>query len=122
MPFVTADQQQETIKQPSALRNTVTYVHEATGKPIMVTENGIETDNDARRQWYIPQALAELHEAMAKGVPVIGYCHWSLLDNFEWLQGFDKHFGLVSVDRETFRRTPKPSAAVLSRIVRRNAL
>ena len=122
MPFVTADQQQETIKQPSALRNTVTYVHEATGKPIMVTENGIETDNDARRQWYIPQALAELHEAMAKGVPVIGYCHWSLLDNFEWLQGFDKHFGLVAVDRETFRRTPKPSAAVLGRIVRRNAL
>ena len=122
MPYVEAAHMEEMIKQPSALRNTVEYVHEKTGKPIFVTENGLETDDDRRRVWYIPQVLGELHEAIARGVPVIGYCHWSLLDNFEWLQGFKPKFGLASVDRETFQRTLKPSAAVLGRIARRNAV
>jgi beta-glucosidase len=122
MPFTKADDRQELIKQPSALRNMVEYVHQMTGKPIFVTENGIETPNDVRRQWYIPQALAGLHEAIVKGVPVIGYCHWSLLDNFEWLQGYKPKFGLVSVDRETFKRTPKPSAWHYGAIAKRNAV
>ncbi len=122
MPFVKDDEQAEIIKQPSALKNMVEYAHEATGKPVFVTENGIETDNDARRAWYLPQALAGLHEAIQNGVPVIGYCQWSLLDNFEWQQGFEKHFGLVAVDRETFKRMPKPSAKVYGQIAKRNAL
>lgn len=122
MPFVKPTEMQEVIKQPTALRNTVEYVHEQTGKPIFVTENGIETDDDRRRAWHIPQSLGHLHEAIAKGVPVIGYCHWSLIDNFEWLAGFKMKFGLAEVDRQTFRRTPKPSAAVLGRIARRNAV
>ena len=113
---------QEAIKQPSALRNMVEYAYAKTGKPVFVTENGMETEDDARRQWYIPQVLAGLHEAIAKGVPVIGYCHWSLLDNFEWQQGYKPKFGLVAVDRATFKRTPKPSAAVLGHIARANAV
>jgi beta-glucosidase len=122
MPFVEASQQQEVIKQPTALRNTVEYAHQKTGKPIFVTENGLETDNDARRAWYIPQVLSHLHEAIEKGVPVIGYMHWSLLDNFEWLQGYHPKFGLASVDRTTFKRTLKPSSKVLAQIARRNAV
>jgi len=56
--------------------------------------------------------------ATADGVPVLGYIHWSLLDNFEWLSGYGPKFGLVAVDRTTFKRTPKPSAKVLGRIAR----
>ena len=48
---------------------------------------------------------------MDDGVPVLGYCHWSLLDNFEWIFGYKPKFGLVSVDPQSFARTPKPSAA-----------
>ena len=122
MPFVDRKEMGELIKQPSALRNMVEYAHEKTGLPVFVTENGIETDDDRRRQWYIPQALAGLHEAIAKGVPVLGYSLWSLMDNFEWLRGFEPKFGLASVDRETFERKLKPSAAVLGAIARHNSL
>lgn len=122
MPFVKPGDQGEEIKQPSALGNAVEYVHAGTGKPIFVSENGMESSNDERRVWYIPRALNSLHAAMAKGVPVIGYCHWSLLDNFEWLRGYEPHFGIVAVDRETFKRTPKPSAVVLGAIAKRNAV
>lgn len=109
-------------KQPAALRNTVEYAHRMTGKPIFVTENGFQTDNDARRAWYIPRVLAELHAAIESGVPVIGYLHWSLIDNFEWAQGYAPKFGLASVDRTTFKRTLKPSATVYGSIARRNAV
>ena len=51
-------------------------------------------------------------------MPVEGYIHWSLLDNFEWMSGYGPKFGLVAVDRTTFRRTPKPSAHVYADIVR----
>lgn len=122
MPFVDPGDRREVVKQPSALRNMVVYAHEQTGLPVFVTENGIETDNDARREWYIPQVLGELHKAIDAGVPVLGYCHWSLLDNFEWLAGYAMKFGLASVDRETFVRTPKQSAQVYAKIVRANAV
>lgn len=122
MPFTDPKAMGEMIKQPLALRNMVEYAHQRTGKPVFVTENGLETDDDRRRAWYIPQVLAGLHEAIAKGVPVIGYMHWSLIDNFEWLQGYKPHFGLASVDPTTFARTLKPSAAVYGRIARANAV
>ena len=52
----------------------------------------------------------------------MGYIHWTLIDNFEWAAGYDATFGLASVDRTTFKRTPKPSAQILARIARANAL
>jgi beta-glucosidase len=122
MPFAKPNDMGEQIKRPSALGNAVQYIYEETKKPIFVTENGLETDNDERRVWYIPRVLESLHDAMARGVPVIGYSHWSLLDNFEWLRGYEPHFGIVAVDRETFKRTPKTSAVTLSAIVKANAL
>jgi beta-glucosidase len=69
-----------------------------------------------------PLALAELKRVMDDGVPVLGYIHWSLIDNFEWVSGFAPKLGLASVDPKTFVRTPKPSAAVFAAIARRNAL
>ena len=103
---------------PDAVGNVVRYAHTATGKPILVTENGIDTADDAVRQRFIPPAIASVRAAARDGVPVLGYIHWSLLDNFEWLSGYGPKFGLVAVDRTTFRRTVKPSARVYADHVR----
>ncbi len=107
---------------PPSLANAVRYVHAQTGRPVMVTEHGLGTDDDAQRAAFIPAALAPLADAIADGVPVLGYVHWTLLDNFEWIFGYRPHYGLCSVDRQTFKRTPKPSAQVLAAIARANAL
>lgn len=105
-----------------SLAGAVRYAHAATGVPILVTEHGLGTDDDKLRAEFIPAALIELQKVMAEGVPVKGYVHWSLLDNYEWIFGYKHHFGLCSVDRTTFKRTSKPSAAVLGAIARRNAV
>ncbi|MDO6414146.1 family 1 glycosylhydrolase [Sphingomonas sp. BIUV-7] len=105
-----------------SLANAVRYAYSQTRKPIIVTEHGVNTNDDAIRAALIPASLAELRKAMDEGVPVQGYVHWSLLDNFEWIAGFKSQLGLVAVDRATFARTPKRSAGVYSAIVRRNAL
>ena len=77
------------------------------------TENGIATDNDDRRCAFIREAVAGVRAAQAEGVPVTGYLHWSLLDNFEWQAGYGKTFGLIAVDRSTQTRYPKQSLYVL---------
>lgn len=107
---------------PGSLAGAVRYAHAATKLPIYVTEHGVNTDDDALRQWLIPSALAELKRAIDDGVPVRGYFHWSLIDNFEWGFGYHHRFGLHAFDRETFERTAKPSAAILADIARRNSL
>jgi beta-glucosidase len=103
-----------------SLAGAVRYAHKATGVPIMVTEHGVGTDDDAVRAALIPAALKELQLAMDEGIPVKGYIHWSLLDNYEWIFGYKPHFGLASVDRTTFKRTPKPSAKILGAIAKNN--
>jgi len=103
---------------PSAVGNVVRHVHQVTGKPVLVTENGIDAEDDAERARFIPEAVRSVLAARDVGVPVFGYIHWSLLDNFEWLSGYGPRYGLVAVDRRTFKRTPKPSAEVLGRIAR----
>lgn len=105
-----------------SLAGAVRYAHEATGVPILVSEHGVGTTDDSIRQAFIPAALAELKRAMDDGVPVLGYCHWSLLDNFEWIFGYKVKFGLHSVDPVSFARTAKPSAGVYSAIASRNSL
>ena len=98
---------------PQALEASVRYAAGRTGKPVIVTENGIATADDAARIAYTQTALAGLARARADGIEVRGYLHWSALDNFEWMHGYGPTFGLIGVDRETFRRTPKPSLAWL---------
>ena len=98
---------------PQALENVLRSVHKSLPIPLMVTENGIATADDSRRVAFIEQALAGVQSCMADGIPVLGYCHWSLLDNFEWQKGFSMTFGLIAVDRANMERHPKESLAVL---------
>ena len=58
------------------------------GKPIFITENGIADATDTKRARFLLDHLAVLHRAIQEGIPVVGYCHWSLMDNFEWIEGF----------------------------------
>jgi beta-glucosidase len=103
-----------------ALRHTATVVPEV---PIIVTENGLPTADDTRRVAFIDGAVESLHAAVADGIDVRGYFHWSFIDNFKWVRGYEPRFGLVAVDRTTFVRTPKPSAyrlGAIPRTARRN--
>jgi beta-glucosidase len=94
----------------------------APGVPLLVTENGIATDDDTRRVAYLRGALTKVHAAIEAGIDVRGYYVWSLLDNFEWSSGYRPTFGIVAVDRTTFQRTVKPSATMLGDIARANEL
>ena len=107
---------------PECVEHAVRYASKATGVPILVTENGIATNDDSRRVVYVQRALQGLKRAIDDGVDVRGYVAWSLLDNFEWMSGFEPKFGIVAVDRTTQRRTIKPSAAMLGNIARTNSL
>lgn len=107
---------------PASLANAVRYAHSVTRVPIIVTEHGVMTEDDAVRTRLISAALPELKKTIDEGVPVRGYLHWSLLDNFEWILGYKPKYGLIAVDRTTFKRTPKPSAQLLGEIARRNGL
>ncbi len=109
---------------PEALEATIRRAWEVTGGrvPILVTENGIGTDDDAQRIEFVHRALEGVLRALADGIDVQGYTYWSLLDNFEWSFGYRPRFGVAAVDRGTFARTPKPSARWLGDVMRRNAL
>ena len=110
-------------RRPEALGASVRRAAEVLpGTPLLITENGIATADDADRIAFTGEALRGLAAAIADGADVRGYVHWSLLDNFEWMLGYTPTFGLVAVDRETFVRTPKPSLAWLGEVARRNGL
>jgi beta-glucosidase len=88
---------------------------------IMITENGAvfpEPLHDERRVAFIRDHVAALDDAIGQGVPVLGYCHWSLLDNFEWKLGYAQRFGLVHVDYETQARTIKDSGRAYAELIR----
>ncbi|WP_280402657.1 glycoside hydrolase family 1 protein [Nocardia carnea] len=90
------------------------------GLPLFVTENGIATADDDRRVAFIETALDGVGRALADGVDIRGYFYWSALDNFEWMLGYTPRFGLIAVDRETQRRTPKNSAYHLGAVAGRH--
>jgi beta-glucosidase len=108
---------------PEALEAALRYAWKMTdGVPLLVTENGIATDDDAERIEYVEQALSGVLACLDDGIDVRGYIYWSLLDNFEWILGYRPTFGLVAVDRVTQARTVKPSARWLGSIARDNTL
>jgi len=94
----------------------------AYGRPVYVTENGIDDREDDQRAGYLRGYLGALHDAIAAGADVRGYFHWSLLDNYEWAEGFAAHFGLYAFNPRTLARSERPSARLFRRIARANAL
>ena len=92
------------------------------GLPILVTENGIPAGEDDDRWTFIYLHLWQVARAIADGVNVVGYLHWSLLDNYEWADGYRARFGLVEVDFATQARRIRPSAWKLTHVIRRNEL
>ena len=91
-------------------------------KPIYITENGIADRTDRYRTSYIHDYLRAVHRAIQDGADVRGYLHWSLLDNFEWEDGYKWKFGLVEVDFKTQKRTIRESAFAYSHICQDNAI
>ncbi|MEM8997732.1 MAG: family 1 glycosylhydrolase, partial [Acidobacteriota bacterium] len=88
------------------------------GKPVYVTENGLYDNDDRARPRFIIDHVDAVASAIQRGVDVRGYFHWSLVDNFEWTEGWTTHFGLLALDRETGDRTPRRSAEIYARICR----
>ncbi|MFN7134273.1 MAG: family 1 glycosylhydrolase, partial [Myxococcales bacterium] len=86
------------------------------GLPVWITENGIADASGARRPQFIHDHLLALKAAMNAGLEVRGYLHWSLLDNFEWLEGMGPRFGLYRVDLDTLARTPSAGVTYLRRV------
>ena len=91
---------------------------QAYGRPIYVTENGLPDEDDDLRPGFVVSHLREVGRALQAGCDVRGYLHWSLLDNFEWAEGWTLRFGLIALDPLTQARTPRPSAALYSEICR----
>ena len=93
------------------------------GKPIIITENGLADSEDGERLWWLHETMKALDTAKSQDIPVIGYLHWSLLDNFEWAYGWWPKFGLVSVDREHgMKRTLRPSAIWYAKAIAKRKL
>ena len=98
---------------PEAIGNVIRSVAKEFKGAIIVTENGLASGDDSRRVEFIRRAVVSVQDCIKDGIPVKGYCYWSLLDNFEWQKGFGMTFGLIAVDRKTQRRYPKESLAFL---------
>lgn len=89
-------------------------------KPVYLTENGCSAIDDRYRIIFLAEYLNAVHRAISLGVDVRGYFYWSTMDNYEW-GSYKPRFGLVAVDRKTFARTPKPSAAFFREVIGNNA-
>jgi beta-glucosidase len=96
-------------------------LHRLKDKPVYITENGCNTDNDEFRITYIALHLAAFRQAIDDGVDIRCYLYWSLLDNFEW-GSYDPKFGMVAFDRETFERRPKSSSAFFKDVIEQNGI
>ena len=101
---------------PASIGHVIRRVAESFHGDLLVTENGISTDDDERRCAFLEEAFASVRKCAEDGLPVKGYFCWSLLDNFEWQAGYGKTFGLIAVDRSTQRRSPKQSLYVLGKL------
>jgi beta-glucosidase len=114
---------------PDGLRELLVSVHnEYRPRALYITENGAAFDDkveegavhDPRRVSYLHEHFAAARRAISEGVPLRGYFAWSLMDNFEWAEGYGKRFGIVYVDYETQQRIPKDSARYFQRVVQAN--
>lgn len=95
---------------PEGLYETLNLVWRRYGRPIVISENGLGTQSEQKRISYLRSHLAQMRRAMADGVEVQGYFPWTLVDNYEWTEGYGANFGLFSFDPKTKDRVLQPSA------------
>ncbi len=100
---------------PQGIYNVLKFLKQY-NKPIIIMENGLADKEDKYREQFIKDHLFFIYKAMQEGTNIKGYFHWSLLDNFEWAEGWNPKFGLFEVDRKTFERKARPSASVYTKI------
>ena len=107
------------------------FFHERYGLPVVITENGMASDDqvdsdgqvhDSPRIKFLSRHLGQLGRAIDDGVRVDGYFHWSIMDNFEWAEGYAQRFGLIHVDYPTGKRTLKDSARWYREVIRSNGV
>jgi beta-glucosidase len=117
---------------PESFTDLLIRVHkDYPGVPLVITENGCAVDDsigedgtvaDQARIDYVRRHLAAVHAAITEGADIRGYYLWSFMDNFEWAWGYQKRFGIVHVDYQTLRRTPKDSARWFAGVIRDNSI
>ena len=107
---------------PEGLYELLRWAWKRYRKPLMITENGLPDADDDQRPSFIIRHLEQVHRAIEEGVDVRGYFHWTLVDNFEWADGWKLRFGLVALDPESQERTIRPSAWTYAEICQNNGL
>ncbi len=114
---------------PECMYWLVKFQYERYHLPVMITENGMANCDfvmldgkvhDPQRIDFMQRYLRELKKAVEEGIPVLGYQYWSIMDNFEWAEGYNKRFGLVYIDYRTQERIPKDSASFYAEVIRTN--
>ena len=105
---------------PQGLQATIREAWRVAGIPVMVTENGLATEDDTQRVAFLEAAVDGVASCLADGIDVRGYIAWTAFDNFEWIFGYRPMFGLIAVDRSTQERTPKDSARWLGTFARQH--
>lgn len=104
---------------PSDLEHALVRLSEKYKLPIIITENGCADAGDEKRQWWMSHTIVAMQRAIASGVDLRGYLHWSLLDNFEWDKGKWPRFGLVEVDYKTMKRSVRPSGKRYGELIKK---
>ena len=109
---------------PAGLYRVLKSIYQRThgNKPLYITENGLRDAADSRRPQALLEHLAMVHRALSEGIPVHGYFHWTLIDDFEWLAGWTTHLGLIEMEPQTQKRIPRPSSLLYGEICRANAI
>lgn len=111
------------ISYPQGMKLVLKQASEKFKLPIYITENGIPTReglDDVDRIKFLQEHLSFVHEAISEGVDVRGYNFWSLMDNLEWLYGYEPKFGLVEIDFKTLERKPRKSFYEYAKICKSN--
>lgn len=108
--------------EPRAIGGVLKNLRDRYDLPIYITENGLADREDKYRSWWIDETVLGMLDAIEAGVDLRGYMYWSLLDNFEWAEGFWPRFGLVEVNRENQDRRIRGSAYHYSKIVKKNGI
>lgn len=107
---------------PEGLTRLLRTAYRRYGKHIWITENGLADASDRLRPAFVAHHMTAVARSLEEGVPLLGYCHWSLYDNFEWAEGYTPRFGLYAVDYQTQARTLRPGGALYGQIAREKAL